>query len=215
MMPTVPLSQFVEMVREKVPRNTPDANVENAVSEALNFFASRSRALVDEIYIDVPCNEIEISLDMPDCRRLIQIEHVFIDEGCRRARWTPEWEEVLPSELGGLGWWTDDVGGPNSTIWVLPRGHRTNRYCIRYSWKLGRDKTCQVPEWLYEDHRMGIEAGAIAWLHRQPVDKEAQASFANIMEGVMAEDIAYARRRKEVQYRNRQLKLSAGQFLGG
>jgi hypothetical protein len=215
MIRTVPLTQFTEMVREKVPRNTPDANIENAVSEAINYFMSRSRAAVDEMYIDVDCSEIEISLDMPDCRRLIQIEHVFLDEGCKRARWTPEWEELMHTERGGMGWWSDDVGGPNETIWVLPRGNRHNRYCVRYSWKLGRDKSCQVPEWLYEDHRMGIEASAIAWLHNQPIDKDAQASFARLMDQVMASDIAYARRRKEAQYRNRAVKMTTQHFFGG
>jgi hypothetical protein len=213
----VPISKFTEGITAKVGRSMPQANIEDAAREAVIYFLMQSRAAVSETYLTVECGEVELSPHMVDCRRLIQYESIWVAPTCAaESRWTPAWTELHHSDINGGGWWVDDVDGMNETIWLAaPLASTAQKLCIRYSWKPGRDAACEVPAWLYEDYAPAIVRGALAWLLANPVEKDSQLTYARLLDSAMMEDIAFARRRKEAQYRSRKLTTSVSHFLGG
>lgn len=210
----ITVADFAPFVEIKA-HHVPTANVHHAIRESIVTFMRESRAAVDEVYIHVPCGEREVIVEPPHCRRLVQVEHIFRDPSCsKNARWNPDWDELHHSERTEGGWWIDDVGGPTATVWLAQADTRAQRLCVRYSWSIKRDN-CEVPEWLYEDYANVIADGALTYLHLNPVDEDASNSFGAAMSTVYADGINTARRRKEGQYRNRQLKMSNGSFFRG
>lgn len=208
------IADFVPFVEIKVP-HAPTPNIQHAVRETLVSFMRMSRAAVDEIYVDVPCNEREVIVEPRGCQRLVQVEHVFVDPTCRSGtRWNPDWDEMPDGERGAGGWWIDDVGGPNATLWLPYSQTRAQRLCIRYSWAIKRDN-CEVPEWVYEDYADVIANGAITYLHMNPTDEDANLPFAERLSGVFMNGVAEARRRKEGQYRHRKVRMSNPSFFRG
>lgn len=208
------VADFAPFVEIKAP-HAPTPNIQHAIRETLVLFMRKSRAAVDEVYIDVPCREREIIVTPKGCQRLVQIEHVFVDPSCRPgSRWDPDWEEMVDSERTQGGWWIDDVGGPNATLWLPQASYKEQRLCIRYSWSIKRDN-CEVPEWVYEDYANVIADGAITFLHQNPSDEQASVPFGSAMSQVFMDGVAEARRRKEGQYRHRKLRMSNSSFFKG
>lgn len=213
-MSTVTVADFAPWVELKV-QHAPTANVHHAIREAVAYFMRHSRAAVDEVYINVPCREREVVVEPRSCQRLVQIERVFVDPHCRRdGRWAPDWDELPHSDREQGGWWIDDVGGPNATLWLADTSPREQRLCVRYSWAIKRDN-CDVPEWIYEDHADSIANGAIAYLHANASDSEATVPFAAVVGPEFKLAIDEARTRKEAQYRARRMKLSTRGYFGG
>lgn len=208
------VADFAPFIEIKVP-HAPTPNVHHAAREAVIAFMRLSRAAVDEVYIDVPCREREVIVTPKGCQRLIQVEHVFVDHQCRPgSRWNPDWDELPHSDRRMGGWWLDDVGGPNETLWLANETTRPMRLCVRYSWAIRRDD-CAVPDWIYEDHADVIADGAISYLHANPTDENASVPFSAAMSGMFLEGVAYARRRKEGQYRHRQFSSANAGFFRG
>ena len=208
------VADFAPWVEIKVP-HAPTPNVHHAIRESLIAFMRMSRAAVDEVYVDVPCGERELIVEPKGCQHLVQIERIFVDPHCRPGgRWNPDWDELHSSDMRQGGWWIDDVGGPNKTVWLANSEPKQMRLCVRYSWSVKRDD-CAVPEWIYEDHVDTIANGAINYLHANPTDENATVSFAAAMSGEFLEGVAAARRRKEGQYRSRKMSVVNTGFFRG
>jgi hypothetical protein len=210
----ITVADFAPFVEIKAP-SAPTANVHHAIREVIVTFMRLSRAAVDEVYIDVPCGEREVIVQPKGCQRLVQMEHIFRDPSCRQnSRWNPDWEELPHSDRTEGGWWIDDVGGPNATLWLANSESKAQRLCVRYSWSIKRDN-CEVPEWIYEDHADTIADGALVYLHMNPADENASRPFASAMAPVFMEGVYNARRRKEAQYRRRQRGVANADFFRG
>jgi hypothetical protein len=204
------LAPFVEIKA----RNVPTPNVHHALREAVIAFMRMSRAAVDEVYVDVRCSERELVLVPKACHALVQVEAIYEDPGCRtRSRWNPDWLLLESSEMTQGGWWIDDVGGPNATVWIPP--HRDKRrMCVRYSWSIKRDD-CEIPDWMYQDYATFIADGALSYLHNNPSDEYASRPFGGDASAGFMAGVEHARRRKEGQYRHRQLSMhNTGFFMG-
>jgi hypothetical protein len=210
----ITVADFAPFVEIKAP-NSPTANVHHAIREAIVGFMRMSRAAVDEVYINVPCGEREVIVVPKGCQHLVKIEHIFVDPSCRQnSRWNPDWDRLPDSDRTEGGWWIDDVGGPNATVWLAEGAPREQRLCVRYAWSIKRDD-CEVPEWIYQDHADTIADGALTYLHLNPSDENASRPFAQLMGPVFMEGVHNARRRKEVQYRRRQVNVANAGFFRG
>ena len=213
------VADFVPFVRFKARHDT-EANIQHAVREALIVFMRESRAAVNEMFIDVAttCGLNEALLNPPDCERLVGIESVWLaPKKCTVQRWSPDWEQVSNTDgiqmaqqfSNGLAYWVDDVGGPQTTLWLSTAETRKHMICVRYSWAIGRDN-CAVPEWIYQDYADLITDGALAYLHDNPDDDNAASSFAGRAATKFIIAARRVRERKRSNYAARSITVNTG-----
>ncbi len=152
-----PISAFVPFVAAKVAKDMPLANIQHAIRETLVFFLEQTRAAVAELYLDLHCHEDELLVDLPQCRRLVGVEGVYLVPSSQcgpthgQVRWRPTWEKFpFANNEGENGWSVDDGDGDLTTLWLLPASQKERRVCVRYSWTPKRDATCEVPDWVFE-----------------------------------------------------------------
>jgi hypothetical protein len=212
---TCTVADFVPFVEIRAPF-APDVNVQHAVRETVIEFMRMTRAAVDEVYTDVPCHETEIVVDMQQCRQLVQVERVYqAPPMCGPSgRWDRTWQVLPDSEVHQYGWWVDDVGGPNATLWLGTPFPAKQRLCIRYSWAIERD-ACAIPMWVYQDYADIIAAGAAAYLHTNANVDGASVSFGARMREEFVRGVVTAKTRKVSQYRTRRLKMGNSTFFWG
>lgn len=212
---TCTVADFVPFVEIRAPF-APDVNTQHAVREAVIEFMRTTRTAVDDVYVDVPCNELEVVIDLPECRQLVQVERVYLaPQSCGQlGRWDRSWQVLPSSEAHGYGWWIDDVGGPNATLWLGEASSTKQRLCIRYSWAIERD-ACAIPMWVYQDYADTIAAGAAAYLHTNTNVDGASVQFGVRMREEFTRGVVVAKTRKVAQYRARRLKMGNSTFFWG
>lgn len=204
---------FVEIKAHSVPT----ANIHHAIRECVIEFMRMTRMAVDELYLKVPANETELVVQPKACHHLLQIEGIFVQPSvCGTAgRWSPDWEEIPHDEMRRqYGWWIDDVGGPNATVWLNPTSCKARTLCVRYSYAIKRD-ACDIPDWIYEDYAGAIADGALGYLHSNPMDEDASSTFSARMVQSFMTAVYDAKSRKMAQYRPRRLNMTNTQFFGG
>jgi hypothetical protein len=210
------VADIVPFVRFKA-RHDNEANIQHAVRETVIAFMRESRAAVNELFISIPttCGFNEALLETPNCERLVGIESVWCaPKNCDSKRWTPLWDGVPNIDVGQpelrfdsqLGYWVDDVGGPQTTLWLNSFERKTQHLCVRYSWAIKRDD-CLFPDWIYDDYAGVITEGALAYLHDNPDDDHAASSFAARMDLRFMQEAKALRERKRSNYSARNLQL--------
>lgn len=173
------VSDFLPWV-ELEAQDTPAANMQHAIREALIYFMRESGAAVEEMFLDLPANRDDLAIPTEECRRLVGIDSVWVAPKCSDTRWSPEWERLPAMDGKGYGYALDDAGGPLSMMWVFPRSNKPRRLCVKYRWAIGRD-ACEVPDWIYQDYAKAIAAGALAYLHRNPQDPSMSTPFTSVV----------------------------------
>jgi hypothetical protein len=173
------VSDFLPWV-ELEAQDTPVANMQHAVREALIYFMRESGAVVDELFVNLPAGQDDIALTIPECRRIVGVNGVWTAPTYGSSRWTPEWDSVRAMDGDGAGYMLDDIGSPMSTLWVLPRSNKPRTLCIKYRWSIGRD-ACEVPDWIYHDYAKAIASGALAYLHRNVQDPSMSTPFSGVV----------------------------------
>ena len=213
-MKTRTVADFVPFVEITFAGAAP-STIQNAIRETIVTFMRETRAAADMLYLDAACGQVDHVLDTPECRRLVGVEAVY-RQPPKGGAWTPDWQMIPMSDMTRslAGWWMDDTGGPNATLWVYPRSASPARYAVRYSWAIGRDN-CDVPEWIYEDYEPTITAGALAMLHANPQDQSSDLKFALMQNAAFTQGVAAARARRLAQYRGRKMRITTLNFYGG
>lgn len=216
------IADFVPFVAVKVDKNMPTPNIQHALRETLVTFLEMSRAAVSEVYPTQRAKDTEVLLEIPECRRLVGIEGVYLapQGACGPAsgqlRWDPTWEQIPMAEEYGMGWAMDDSAGFLEVLWITPAMPHDRRLCIRHSWTMKRDATCEVPDWIFERYADAISDGALAYLHFNPADdtasQRAAVTFSRAFQ--LAVDDARARR-IATKFGPRQLRMSTGSFFRG
>lgn len=218
------IADFVPFVRFKSRHDT-EANIQHAVRESVIAFMRESRAAVNEVFLDVAavCGLNDALLNTPDCQRLVGIESVWLaPKKCDTQRWTPAWEQVRNTDgvkmgdqfFNGIAYWVDDVGGPQTTLWLSTLESRKHTLCVRYSWAIGRDN-CEVPEWVYQDYADLITDGALAYLHDNPDDDNAASAFAGRSGTKFILAARRVRERKRSNYAARSTTINTGWGFAG
>lgn len=224
-----PVDAFTPWVEHRVAVDTPRANVQHSIREALTVFLRESRAAVDTAYVTQEACDAEVFIPVPPCRRLVGVEEIFQEPqnggAPGRGVWTPRWprlgqeETTAPHGYAALVnehlWRHDMADGDRTTVWVAAPG-KPRRLAVRYTWTLPRaGLQCEVPDWLFEDHADAIAAGALELMHRNPADIEATGPFGSLQDTLFRHAIHNARRRKMAAYGAGTFSTGAAHFFGG
>lgn len=215
------IADFVPFVAVKVARDMPTENIQHALREVIIYFLEQTHAATAETFTRVDSADYEAFLDLPECRRMVAVEGVFlVPEHCgddrRQMRWRPDWEEIpFSSYKGQPGWSIDDGDGARTTLWIAPLERRTRRLCVRYSWAPKRDAACEVPDWLFERHASAIADGALSYLHNNAADETGSPRFAALMSRAFSTAIDDQKRDRAMQHGPRQMLITSARFFGG
>jgi hypothetical protein len=207
-MTTRTIADFVPFV-ELEAQGAAQPNIQHAVREAVIYFMRNTRAAVGEMFIDMSACQEDAALLTDECHRLVWVESVWLAPDCNKHRWTPDWERIAATTLDQRlfhmmpGYWVDDVGGPQTTLWLRTRRDKAPRtICVRYNWAIGRD-ACEVPSWIYDDYADVITNGALAYLHRNPDDASMSKPFVAVVGTPFYDAVERLRNRKKAGYNSR------------
>jgi hypothetical protein len=202
------ISDFIPWVEFEA-QEAPVANMQHAIREALIYFMRESGAVVEELFVTLPAGQDDLALAVPECHRIVGIDSVWTAPRCTDTRWSPEWTRVLADDGVGHGYMLDDTGGPLSMMWVFPRSNKPRKLCVKYRWAIGRD-ACEVPDWIYHDYAKAIASGALAYLHRNPLDPSMSTQFTSVVGTEFDSVIRQLAARTKVNYSAHSRKVRSG-----
>lgn len=205
------IADFVPFVESQA-RTADTIEIQHAIRQALVQFMRNARPAIGVTYLKMECHQTDALIPVPECHKIVSLLGVYeAPERCvDKAIWTPEWREIDKSL-----WSMEDMDGGLRVLWFHQPQRKDSRVAVRYTWAIGRDAGCEIPDWLYEDYEPTITAGALALLHANPHMDQADPKFAERMRLVAAHGVATARARQIANMRGDVRPFGARHYFGG
>lgn len=195
--------------------SAPAVVLQDAARQAVVSFMRTTRIAVDEHYFTGQDKVSDYILDIPECRKLVQVERLYYgpsqcgDDGVIDDQWVPIAGCV---ERCSSGWWMDEASMDVPVIFINPPPNREQRYAIRYSWTIGRDD-CSIPAFIYEDWADAITWGALSRILMMPNQEWTDRPTAMYYQQMFSDEMVMARNRKWSGRQQGPLRMIGRRFL--
>lgn len=194
--------------------DAPAVVLQHVLREGTIRFMRQTRVAVDEVYFGTQPATPDYLLDPPECRKVIQIERVWIGpRDCSPGLRDSRWYEVSPAYDGTYGYSTDQTDLDMTTIILqgVPN-HCSVPVCVQYSWTIARDG-CDIPDALYEEYVDGIKYAALYELLMMPNQEWTDKAAAVFYGDRFREEVQRAKNRKWSHRMRQPLRMSGRSFL--
>lgn len=166
----------------------PQELIQHAIREAIVEFMRETKIATDTIEFETQEKVPDYMLEVPDCRRIIKVNHV---------QWTPakcsgreNWESLRNGDDGDYIIELRRGSHPIVVFDTPPR--KVHRVRVDYSWSIGRDD-CDIPAYIYDDFMNTIVAGALLRIGMLPdqaeILRQAQLHQATWFNGIQSAKI--------------------------
>lgn len=215
------IADFVDFIVPHAP-DVPEVVAQHAIREAIVRFMRETRIAVAELILPTQCNVPDYPLITPECRRLIQVEQVFVDKDDRPVI-TNFSGRVRPARdfgTGGSGmhyfaggWRVEHVGDEHDAAIVFHGPPARDQFIkVHYSWAISRDD-CAVPDFIYEEWMEAVRHAALYQLYIMAGQEWTNPSLAAHHEGAYQTERRRAKNRKWTSRSPAPIRARAPRFI--